>query len=64
MALQKSLFNCQLKWELLKYEARKLTINYMKHKAKQKRQQRINLQKLLKILEKSLAEDNNRSIIA
>lgn len=64
MALQKSLSNCQLKWELLKYEARKFTIKYTKHIDKEKRQQKINLQKLQKILEKSLTEDNNGSIIA
>ena len=40
-----SLFNCQLKWELLKYEVRKFTIKYTKHVAKEKRQQRTNLEK-------------------
>ena len=31
------LSNCQLKWELLKYEVRKFTIKYTKHVAKEKR---------------------------
>ena len=39
-----SLFNRQLKWELLKYEVRKSTIKYTKHFAKEKRQQRKNLE--------------------
>ena len=39
-----SLFNGQLKWDFLKYEVRKFTIRYMKHVAKEKRQQRINLE--------------------
>ena len=39
-----SLFNRQLKWELLKYEVRKFTINYKKHIAKEKRQQKTNLE--------------------
>ena len=34
-----SLFNRQLKWEHLKYEVRKFTINYTKQIAKEKRQQ-------------------------
>ena len=38
-----SLYNRQLKWELLKYEVRKFTINYTKRIAKEKRQQRTNL---------------------
>ena len=29
--------NAQLKWELLKYEIRKFTIDYTKHKAKERR---------------------------
>ena len=34
-----SLYNHQLRWELLKYEIRKFTINYTKQIAKEKRQQ-------------------------
>ena len=55
----KSLSNRQLKWELLKYEVRKFTINYTKQIAKEKRQQRTNLENQLKILEKNLDEDDN-----
>ena len=47
-----SLFNRQLKWEHLKYEVRKFTINYTKQIAKEKRQQRTNLENQLKVLEK------------
>ena len=55
-----SLNNRQLKWELLKYEVRKFTINYTKQIAKEKkRQQRTNLENQLKILEKCLDEDDN-----
>ena len=43
-----SLFNRQLKWELLKYKVRKFTIKYTKHVAKGKRQQRANLENQLK----------------
>ena len=34
----KSLFNHQLKWELLKYEVQKITMGYMKHKNGNKEQ--------------------------
>ena len=37
----------------------KFTINYANHIAKEKRQQRINLENQLKILEKCLDEDDN-----
>ena len=57
----KSLSNLQLKWELLKYEVEKFTINYTKQIAKEKRQQRTNLENQLKILEKNLYEDDNLS---
>ena len=45
--------------QFLKYEVRKFTINYTKHIAKEKRQQQTNLGSQLKILEKSLEEDDN-----
>ena len=51
-------FKRQLKWEFLKYEVRKFTIKYTKHSAKEKRQQRINLENQLKKLEGNLDEDN------
>ena len=53
-----SLFNHQLKWELLKYEARKFTIRYKKHVAKAKQQQKTNLENQLKKKERNLDEDN------
>ena len=53
-----SLFYCKLKWELLKYEVTKFTIYYTKHFAKEKRQQRTNLENQLKKLEGKLDEDN------
>ena len=56
-----SLSNRQLKWWLLKYEVRKFTINCTKQIAKEKRQQRTNLEKQLKILEQNLDEDDKLS---
>ena len=41
------LFNRQLIWETLKWEVTKFTIQYIKHVAKEKRQQRTNLGNLL-----------------
>ena len=49
-----SLFNCQLKWELLKYVVRKFTIKYTKNVAKEKKQQRTNFEKQLKKLQGNL----------
>ena len=40
--------NAQLKWELLKYEIRKFTIDYTKHKAKERRKQQAYLESELK----------------
>ena len=57
----KCLSNRQLKWELLKHEVRKFTINYTKQITKGKRQQRTKLENQLKILEKNLDEDDNLS---
>ena len=45
-----SLYNLQLKWELLNYEVRNFTTNYMKQIAKEKRHQRTNLENQLKNL--------------
>ena len=56
-----SLYNCQLIWELLKYEVRKFTINYTKQIAKEKRLQRTNLENQLNILEKCLDKVDNQS---
>ena len=52
------LFNRQLKQELLKYEVRKFTIKHTKHVAKEKRQQRTNLENQIKELEGKLDEEN------
>ena len=57
----KSLFNCQLKWELSEYEVRTFTINYTKQIPKEKWQQQTNLGNQLKILEKSLDGGDNLS---
>ena len=57
----RSLFKHQLKWELLKYQVLKFTINYTKHIAKEKRQQQTNLENQLKIFEESLDDDGNLS---
>ena len=45
-----SLYNRQLKWELLNYEVRNFTTNYMKQIAKEKRHQRTNLENQLENL--------------
>ena len=46
--------NTQLKWELLKYQIRKFTIDYTKHKAKERRKQETYLESELKNLENNL----------
>ena len=46
--------NDQLKWELLKYQIRKFTIDYTKHKAKERRKQETYLESELKNLENNL----------
>ena len=53
--------NHQLKWELLKYEVRKFTVNYTKQIAKEKQQQIIKLENQVKILENNLDKDGNLS---
>ena len=52
------LFSLQLKWKLLKYEVKKFFIRYTKHVAKEKLQQRTNLENQLQKLERNLDEDN------
>ena len=56
-------FNRQVKWELLKYEVRKFTINCTKEIAKEQQQQRIlkYLATELTILEKNLDQDDKLS---
>ena len=51
--------NVQLKWELLKYEIRKFTIDYTKHEAKEKRKQQVYLESELKKLENNLENSDN-----
>ena len=46
--------NAQLKWELLKYEIRKFTIDYTKRKAKERRKQQAYLESEIKKLENNL----------
>ena len=46
--------NAQLKWELLKYEVRKVTIHYTKCKAKERKKQQAYLESELKKLENNL----------
>ena len=46
--------NAQLKWEVLKYEIHKFTIDYKKRKAKEKRKQQVYLESKLKKLENNL----------
>ena len=51
--------NAQLKWELLKYEIRKFTIDYTKRKAKEKRKQQAYLESELKKVENNLENSDN-----
>ena len=56
-----SLYNRQLKWEFIKYAVPKLITNCKKPVAKEKRQQRLNLENQLKTLEKCLDKYDNLS---
>ena len=56
-----SLYNCRLKWELLKYEVGKFSINYTKQVVKENQKQQTNLENHQKIFEKCLGEDDNLS---
>ena len=51
--------NAQLKWELLKYEILKFTIDYTKRKAKEKRKQPVYLEPDFKKLENNLENSDN-----
>ena len=51
--------NAQLKWELLKYEIRKFTIDYTKRKAKEKRKQQVYLESDFKKLGNNLENSDN-----
>ena len=51
--------NAQLKWELLKYEIRKFTIDYTKRKAKERRKQQALVESELEKLENNLESSEN-----
>ena len=51
--------NVQLKWELLKYEICKFTIDYSKREAKQRGKQQAYLESELKKLENNLESSDN-----
>ena len=54
-----SSMNTQLKWEFLKYEIRKFTIDYTKRKAKERRKQQALLESELEKLENNLESSEN-----
>ena len=54
--------DAQMKWEFLKYEIRKFTIDYSKKAAKIRKQQKINLEQKLKNLENNLTSEENRKL--
>ena len=51
--------NAQLKWELLKYEIHKFTIDYTKRKTKERRKQQALLESELEKLENNLESSEN-----
>ena len=51
--------NAQLKWQLLKYEICKFTIDYTKRQGKERRKQQVYLESELKKLESNLESTNN-----
>ena len=51
--------NARLKWELLKYEIRKFTIDYTKRQAKERRKRQAYLKSELKKLENNLENSDN-----
>ena len=53
-------FNDQFKWEFLKYEIRKFTINFSKLKARKKRENKVALENKLKYLENNLENNINK----
>ena len=61
---QNFISNAQLKWELLKYEIRKFTINYSKKLAKERKENKTLLENKVRELEANLnTEDNIQSIM-
>ena len=55
--------DAQMKWEFLKYEIRKFTIDYSKKATKIRKQQKINLEQKLKNLENNLTSEENRKLV-
>ena len=51
--------NAQLKWELLKYEIHKFTIDYTKRKAKERTKQQVYLDSEFKKLDNNLESSEN-----
>ena len=51
-----------MKWEFVKYEIRKFTIDYSKKAAKVRKEQKINLEQKLKNLENNLTSEENKKL--
>ena len=54
--------DAQMKWEFLKYEIRKFTIDYSKSAAKIRKKHKIVLEQKLKSLENNLTSEENRKV--
>ena len=54
--------DAEMKWEFLKYEIRKFTIDYSKTAAKIRKQHKIDLEQKLKNFEKNLTSEENRKL--
>ena len=54
--------DAQMKWEFLKYEIRKFTIDYSKSAAKIRKKYKIALEQKLKTLENNLNSEENRKL--
>ena len=54
--------DAQMKWEFLKYEIWKFTIDYSKTAAKIRKQHKIDLEQKLKNLENNLTSEENRKL--
>ena len=54
--------DAQMKWEFLKFEIRKFTIDYSKAAAKIRKQHKIDLEQKLKNLENNLTSEENRKL--
>ena len=54
--------DAQMKWEFLKYEIRKFTIDYSESAAKIRKKYKIVLEQKLKSLENNLTSEENRKV--